>query len=365
MSLQLEELVNPNLQSLHAYEAGKRIEEIERELGITDLVKLASNENPLGPSPKAIAAAQEASESCEHYPDGSAYLLKQAIAQNINVDAERLTLGNGSDNVISMIAQVFLKPDAEVIIPEFSFSTFSLVARIHHGTVVTTPAKDWGANVTAMAKAVTDNTKLIFIANPNNPTGTWLDEEDLMTLMDSIPNHVIVVVDEAYHEYVYLPRYPNTIDLQQKYPNLIVTRTFSKIYGLAGLRIGYSVSRPELSDYLNRVRLPFNVSLPAQAAAIAALKDHRHIRDSIDLNKKGMARLQTAFTEMQRPFIPSVGNFITFDVGQEALPIYNALLQEGVIVRPLEPYAMPNHLRVSVGKLDEIDRFVKALQHVL
>lgn len=356
---------NASIRQLQPYQPGKPIDELQRELGIEPVIKLASNENPLGASPEAIIAAQKAMQGIHLYPDGSGYQLKQALAQRFNILPSQITLGNGSDNVLSLIAQAFVQPQHDIVISQYAYSTFAIIASAVGANVITVPAKNWAHDLSHITQSLTANTQLIFLANPNNPTGTWFSASELVKLLEAVPAHVLVVSDEAYSEYIEDADYPDTIKLQQKYPNLIVTHTFSKIYALAGLRVGYAISHPDIADMLNRIRLPFNVSTPALAAAVAALHDHQHFQKSLELNRRGKAQLTAAFTRLNLDYIPSIGNFIAVDVGRDAKEVYQALLRQGVIVRPLDPYNMPNHLRITIGLSEQNEFFIRALTKVL
>ncbi len=358
------QLANSGIQQLKPYEPGKPIEELERELGVTDIVKLASNENPLGASHKALHALKHLHD-LHLYPDGATFSLKAALAEKLGVDSKQLTLGNGSNDVLDLIARAYLQEGDEAIFSEYAFAVYPIVTLACNARPVQVPSNLFGHDLAAMAEAVTDRTRVVFVANPNNPTGTWFNAHALDEFLSRIPERVIVVVDEAYFEYVEESHYPNGIERLGKYPNLIVTRTFSKIYGLAGLRVGYGVSSPEIADVLNRVRQPFNVNTPAQAAAEAALQDDDHIENSRSENTSGLVQIAEGLQGLHLEQIPSVANFIAFDCGQPALPVYEGLLKEGVIVRPLGGYGMPNHLRVTVGTSGENERFLIALKHVL
>ncbi|MBI3546941.1 MAG: histidinol-phosphate transaminase [Gammaproteobacteria bacterium] len=358
-------LATPGVQSLAPYPPGKPIDELEREYGIHNIIKLASNENPLGPSPLALAAAQKIFCDIHRYPDGNGFALKQRLAQKHAVDMAQITLGNGSNDILEFAVRAFVTPQNEVIFSEHAFAIYAIVTRAVGAKAVVTPAKNWGHDLEAMRQAITSHTRLILITNPNNPTGTWLRAAELEKLIQQVPRHVLVVVDEAYFEYVLEPEYPNAIPWVARYPNLIVTRTFSKAYGLAGLRVGYGISSAPVADILNRVRQPFNVNSAALAAATAALDDAAHVARVVALNRAGMRQLVDGFTELGLKFIPSAGNFICVDLGFAAAPIYERLLREGVIVRPVANYAMPNHLRVTTGLPEENQRFLEALRKVL
>lgn len=365
MSCDFFELANPGVRLLQPYQPGKPVEELQRELGLTDVIKLASNENPLGPSPAVINSLADVIPELARYPDGSAYHLKQKLSSFLNVDTAMLTIGNGSNELLELLARVFLRPGLEVIVSQHSFVVYPLITRALGADLVVISAKDYGQDLDATAAAITPNTRIIFIANPNNPTGTWVEELDLLRFLDKVPGEVLVVLDEAYCEYVDDPDYPDGIALLARYPNLVVTRTFSKVYGLAALRIGYSVSQPEIADLLNRVRQPFNINAMSLVAAAAALGDQEHVRAAVEANKQGMERLVVACETLGLGYIPSAGNFLTIDMGQDAAPIYAALLKLGVIVRPIGVYEMPNHLRVTVGLPEENTRFIDALTTVL
>ncbi len=358
-------LAQPGITELSPYQPGKPVEELERELGISDIVKLASNENPLGPSKRVVSDATRHLEELARYPDGSAYLLKARLQAQLGIDPARLTVGNGSNDVLELMARVFLGEGLESIVSEHSFVVYPLVTKSLGATLTVVPAKDYGQDLDATLAAVSDKTRMIFIANPNNPTGTWVDLTSLTRFLDGVPEQVLVVLDEAYFEYVDEPEYPNGLELVDRYPNLIVSRTFSKAYGLAGLRIGYAVSHPDIADLMNRVRQPFNVNSMSLAAALVALDDQEHLDQSVQINREGMKMLTEACQQMGLGYIPSVGNFLTVDFGRDAMPIYEALLREGVIVRPIGVYGMPNHLRVTIGLPAENARFIDALQKVL
>jgi histidinol-phosphate aminotransferase len=365
MSCDFFALAAHGVQGLQPYQPGKPIEELERELGISNIIKLASNENPLGAGPKAVAAAEQALAELSRYPDGNGFQLKQALAVRLAVAPRQLTLGNGSNDVLELVARAFLTPGQAAVFSAHAFAVYPLVTQAVGARSVVTPARDYGHDLAAMAAAIDADTRVVFVANPNNPTGTWVDAQALEDFLRQVPEQVLVVVDEAYTEYVDDPAYPRTVDWVGRYPNLVVTRTFSKAYGLAALRVGYSVSHPDVADLLNRVRQPFNVNSVALAAATAALGDDAHLDQSVALNRQGMQRLTAAFTAMGLAYIPSVGNFVTVDLARPAAPVFQALLCEGVIVRPVANYGLPNHLRITVGLPEENERFVAALEKVL
>ncbi|MDD5272061.1 MAG: histidinol-phosphate transaminase [Methylovulum sp.] len=353
------------VQQLIPYKAGKPIEELERELGLTQIIKLASNENPLGPGKKAVAAIQAALPELALYPDGSGFHLKQALASKYGLDASQITLGNGSNEILELVARVFLTPDLAVVFSQHAFAVYPLVTQAVGATAIVVPASHYGHDLQAMAQAITAHTRLVFIANPNNPTGTLLAQAELEAFIDALPDTVICVLDEAYFEFVQQTAAADSIAWLQKYPNLIITRTFSKVYGLAGLRVGYSLSSPEMADILNRVRQPFNNNSLALAAAHAALADDAHLQATITNNSQGMQQLTDGFKALSLEWIPSAGNFVAVDLKREGMPIYEALLQKGVIVRPVANYEMPNFLRISIGTPAENAVFLQALNDVL
>ena len=356
---------NPAIQTLQPYQPGKPTEELTRELGLTDIVKLASNENPRGPGSAVTLVLERAAGSLSRYPDGSGYRLKHSLAAHLGVEVDQLTLGNGSNDVLELIARVVLTPGAQAVVSEHAFVVYPLAVISNGGVLVTVPARAWGCDLDAMANAVNENTRIVFIANPNNPTGTWVGEAALVDFLERLPEHLIVVLDEAYFEYVEEPEYPDGVDLQRRFPNLVVTRTFSKIHALAALRVGYAISHPELADLMNRVRQPFNVNALGLACAEAALADLEFVRESRALNVAGMRQLSDGLNRLGVGFIPSAGNFLCVDIGRDAEPVYQDLLQRGVIVRPIAGYGLPRHLRVTIGLDEENSRFLAALAELL
>lgn len=357
--------INQSIASLNPYQPGKPIDELTRELGITDIIKLASNENPRGPGPMVRECVVRAAEELSRYPDGSGYLLKAALAEHLDVEVNRLTLGNGSNDVLELAAKVTLEAGLEGVMSEHGFVVYYLAITGCSAKLVRVPAKNYGHDLEGYLDAITDATRIVFIANPNNPTGTWVTEADLVDFLERLPERIWVVLDEAYYEYVEAQGYPNGVRLVDRYPNLIVTRTFSKIHGLASLRIGYSVSSPLAADLMNRARQPFNVNSLALAAAQGALADQQFVTTSRTLNREGMGVITAGLAKLGLEYIPSVGNFVCFDVGQASTPVYERLLSEGVIVRPVAEYGLPTHLRVSVGLPEENQRFLQTLERVL
>ncbi|KXO08428.1 MULTISPECIES: histidinol-phosphate transaminase [Marinobacter] len=367
MAVDYQSLAVKGVQALSPYQPGKPIEELARELGLNpaEIIKLASNENPLGPSEKALAAARKALEELCLYPDGNGFELKQALANRFGVGMDQITLGNGSNDVLEVIARCFADTESEVVFSQYAFAVYPIVTQAIGAKGVPVPAKEWGHDLDAMAAAVTERTKLVFVANPNNPTGTVHTARAIESFLDKIPERVLVVLDEAYCEYLTGEEYPDGIKLLERYPNLIVCRTFSKAWGLAALRVGYAISSPAIADILNRVRQPFNVDSVALAAATAVLQDEAYLNRSREVNAAGLRQLSEAFELIGLPYIPSAGNFIAVEVGDQAQGIYQSLLSHGVIVRPIAGYGMPLHLRVSVGLPEENERFLDALSQSL
>lgn len=366
MACDFFQLATPGVQGLQPYQPGKPIEELEREYGIKNAIKLASNENPLGPSPRVLQALEKALTGITRYPDGNGFILKQALAKKWGVDLDNITLGNGSNDILELIARAFVTSNHSVIFSEYAFAVYPIVTQALGATALIVPAQHWGHDLTAMQAAVREDTKVIFIANPNNPTGTWLDKENLQNFIQQIPEEVIIVLDEAYFEYAREnPAYPNSLEWLPKHPNLIICRTFSKAFGLAGLRVGYSISTPQITNLLNRVRQPFNVNNLALVAATAALQDEDYLTKGLAINREGMSELTAGFQELGVNYINSIGNFILIDVQQPAEKIYRKLLAEGIIVRPVGTYNLPQHLRISVGLEEENFLFLEALRKVL
>lgn len=363
--MQYIKLANEGVQTLSPYQAGKPIDELERELGIQQIVKLASNENPFG-LPDSVKQAISANiADLTRYPDANGFYLKQAISNKFNVNMNQITLGNGSNDLLELIARTFANERDEVIFSQYAFIVYPLVTKAINANAVMVPAKDYGHDLAGFLTALSHKTKLIYIANPNNPTGTFLTEAELQNFLSQVPSNIIVVLDEAYTEFTAPDEQINTARLLQQYPNLIICRTFSKAYGLAGLRIGYALSHTKIADLLNRVRQPFNCNSLALAAATAAIQDEAFIQKVAQNNRQEMARYEDFFQQNQLDYIKSKGNFITVDLKQPALPIYQALLKQGVIVRPIDVYGLPNHLRISIGLPEENDRFFTALSHIL
>ena len=372
MSRLFHDLAAPGVQELQPYLPGKPVEELERELGISGSIKLASNENPLGPSVKALQAIEHCYKSVNYYPDGSAFQLSNRLAQKFDVDPACLTLGNGSNDVLELIARAFLTPQHSAVYSQYAFAVYPIVVQAIGAIANVAPAFDemhatmpLGHDPDALVDSIDEATRVIFIANPNNPTGTWMDSSTVKAMLERIPSNIIVVLDLAYLEYMDDDLKPDIKVLLETYENLIITCTFSKVYALAGLRIGFGLSHPDIADLLNRVRQPFNTNLVAQAAALAALDDEKHIEESIKLNNEGKVFLQHEIDKLGLAYLPSMGNFLTVNMNQPAMPVYDALLKQGVIVRPVANYKMPNYLRVTVGTTQQNTRFIDALSGVI
>lgn len=356
-------LALPGVQKLSPYVPGKPVEELARELNLdpANIVKLASNENPLGPSPKAVAAIQAAVTDISRYPDGSGFALKAKLCERFNLAMGQITLGNGSNDLLELVARAWLAPGRNAVFSQYAFAVYPLATLAVGAELRQVPALNYGHDLDAMLAAIDENTRVVFVANPNNPTGTWFDAKALDSFLARVPEDVIVVLDEAYFEFAQGQDLPNGLEYVSRYPNLIVSRTLCKAYGLAGLRVGYAVSSEQIADVLNRVRQPFNVNSLALVAAIAALDDSDYLEQGRVLNAQGMAQLEQGFEALGLNWIRSRGNFIAVDFGQDAAPIDRALLEQGVIVRPLAGYGMGNFLRISIGTQAENARLLEAL----
>jgi len=362
----------PGVQALHPYQPGKPVETLERELGISNAIKLASNENPLGPSTHAMKAAQSVIADINYYPDGAGHKLCSALAEKHHVDTGCITLGNGSNDILELIGRAFLSAGSSAVYSQYSFAVYPLVvqatgaqARVARAFPANHSAQPYGHDLEAIAQLIDQSTRVVFIANPNNPTGTWFTPAELDGFLSKVDSNVVVVLDEAYYEYMPDELKPDSRTLLQQYKNLVITRTFSKIYGLAGLRIGYSVSHADIADILNRVRQPFNTNMPAQAAALAAIDDQAHVQSSVQLNTQGLKQYAKAFDQSGLEYIPSIANFIAVDLKRQAMPVYEKLLRKGVIVRPVASYNMPEHLRITIGTQAQNTRVLKALEQIL
>jgi len=367
MSCDFLALAQPGVQKLSPYVPGKPVDELARELNLdpAGIVKLASNENPLGPSPLALEAIRGELAELTRYPDGNGFVLKQRLARRYAVDVEQITLGNGSNDILELVARAYLGPGLNAVFSEHAFAVYPIATQAVGAQGRAVPALDWGHDLDAMLAAIDGQTRVVFIANPNNPTGTWFDAAALGRFLAAVPREVLVVLDEAYIEYAEGDELPDGLAYLADYPNLLVSRTFSKAYGLAALRVGYAICSAQIADVLNRVRQPFNVNSLALAGAAAALDDVDYLRASRQLNDAGMRQLEEGFRQLGLRWIPSRGNFIAVDFARDAAPINQALLREGVIVRPVAGYGMPTFLRVSIGTQQENARFLEVLHQVL
>ena len=359
--MDLEKLINPGILNLKPYEPGKPVEDLERELGIKNAIKLASNENPMGPSPLALKAIDNLLSGLHRYPDGNALRLKEAISNENNVEIEQITVGNGSNDIIEFVVRSFLSTQDSAVFSKHAFAVYPLAVQTVGAQGIEVPAKDWGHDLSAMNNSIQENTKLIFIANPNNPTGTFIPRDEIISFLDKVSKDVIVLLDQAYFDYASYENNDVHFEFVNEFPNLIISRSFSKAYGLAGFRVGYSVSSREIADYLNRVRQPFNTNSLALVAAEAALSDSDHMMKSLKMNSEQKMVLYKGLENLGYKYIPSAGNFICFDCKQDSEKKYNELLQEGVIVRSMGVYKMPNHLRVTIGLPEENSIFLEKL----
>ncbi|MGE5305282.1 MAG: histidinol-phosphate transaminase [Alphaproteobacteria bacterium] len=352
------------IRKLVPYAPGKPIEEVEREYGIANSIKLASNENPLGPSPKAVEAIRQKLAQLHLYPDGDCFYLKARLAEKLNVSPERLIFGNGSNEVIELAVRTFLRPGDEAVMARQAFVVYQLVIQAAGGVGRAVPLKNFTHDLEGLAEAITSKTRMVFLANPNNPTGTIFRRAEWERFLERIPPDVLIVVDEAYFEYVEDPEYPDSLLYQGRSRALLTLRTFSKLYGLAGLRIGYGIAAKEVIDLMQRVRQPFNVNAPAQWAALAALDDSDHVRRSLETNRLGMAYLRKEIAALGLEQVPSWANFILVRVGN-GNDVFQRLLPQGVIVRPVGVYEFPEYVRVTVGTMAENRRFIEALKKVI
>ena len=348
--------------SLTPYQPGKPIEELEREYGIHDSIKIASNENPLGPSPKAVAAITAALPDLHRYPDGDAFYLKRRLCEKLGIDRSRLIIGNGSNELIEMIVRTFLRVGESVVVGKHAFAIYHLCVQAAGGTTIAVPHKGFKFDLEAMAKAIEPSTRIVFLDNPNNPTGTIYTRSEWEAFLRAVSPDVLIVVDEAYFEFVDDPEYPDSMQYQKGDRLLVTLRTFSKICGLAGVRVGYGVSSPEVIDALNRVRQPFNVNSLGQIGTLAALDDNGHIRRTQENNRQGLAYLRRELDRLGLEYAPSWANFLLVKVGAGT---YQKLLPEGVIIRPMEGYGFPGYARVSIGTPAENQRFVAAMEKLL
>ena len=361
MDLEIKDLINSSIKSLTPYEPGKPIEDLEREYGIKNVIKLASNESPLGPSPKVLTVLKEVITGVHRYPDGNGFRLKEALSSKHSIDMSVLTLGNGSNDIIEFVARCFLSPNDNAIYSKYAFAVYPLIVHALGAEGIEVEAKDWGHDLQSMLEAINKDTKIVFIANPNNPTGTFIKKNEMIRFLEKVPNQVIVLLDQAYFDYSNYESEDVSFSLVEDFPNLVISRTFSKAYGLAGLRVGYSVSSSKIADYLNRVRQPFNVNSLALAAAESALKDDEHLEKCLRINKDEKERLYKYFISHGYDYIESFANFVSFDCKANSNEVFKSLLPKGVIARSMDIYKMPHHLRVTVGLPEENSIFMESL----
>ncbi|NLO20415.1 MAG: histidinol-phosphate transaminase [Syntrophomonadaceae bacterium] len=355
----------PQIFNLKPYTPGKPVEEVKRELGIEDIIKMASNENPLGPSPLAVQALKESLDSIHVYPDGNCFYLKHKLAEFLDIQTNQLLLGNGSDELLKLLVETFVNPQDEVIFASPTFSEYEFTATIMGAKCIAVPLLNFKHDLTAMLDAIREQTKIIYLCNPNNPTGTIVSRAEMDGFMAQVPGDVLVVFDEAYFEYVESPDFAQGMDYLQDYSNVIVSRTFSKIYGLAGLRIGYMVAHPEIVAAVERITEPFNVNLLAQVGALAALDDSKHLSASQTVNREGKVYLYRQLEQMGLKYVPTEANFIFLDTGQDCQPVFRELLSRGVIVRTGDNFGFPTYIRVTIGNPEQNQRFIKTLQEIL
>jgi histidinol-phosphate aminotransferase len=361
----MKKLTPDYIEQLPLYPPGKPVDEVKREFRIDKIVKLASNENALGPSPKAVQALQAALAGIHRYPDNGCYYLREKLAAKYGLDRSRLLFGHGSNEIIQLIVLAFLTPDEEVITAGQTFILYPIMSNARGARVIEVPLKDFTYDLEAMAGRITDKTKIIFISNPNNPTGTIADADSFRKFMRQVPADVLIVLDEAYGEYVVSPAYPDSLEYLRQGRNIIILRTFSKAYGLAGLRVGYALCPEQLAGYMERVRVPFNVNSLAQEAALAALDDSEHLSRSRDNNQAGLAYIYAELKGMGLAYIPTHANFLLVNLGTKAEDVYQKLLREGVIIRSMASYRLDNYVRLTIGLPEENERFISSLRKIL
>ncbi len=357
-------LVRKNILKLTPYAAGKPIEETKRELGLRDVIKLASNENPLGVSSKAINAIKKNLSNINRYPDSRGFYLKRKLAKHLNIEPENIVLGNGSDELIDVIIKTFVEDDENIITSDTTFLEYEIISRVNAKQIFTSGLKDFKYDLEAIWKKIDKKTKLIFIANPNNPTGTYVNKAELEGFIKRLPENVLLVLDEAYDTFIDVNDFSSGLNYFNK-ENIIVLKTFSKAYGLAGLRIGYAIANKEFSSYMDRVRQPFNVNLLAQAAAVSALDDKAFLRETKRTNLNGKKYLYDSLDKLGVVYVPSAANFILIDMGRDCISVFKKMLKYGVIVRDMRQYGLTNFIRVSIGIKKENERFIKTLKKVL
>jgi histidinol-phosphate aminotransferase len=356
-------LARKNIQNATPYIAGKPIEETKRELGLKKVIKLASNENPLGPSPKAIQAIKKALANINRYPDSNGFYLKKKIASRLNLLAENIVLGNGSDELIDIIIKTFVEENENIVTADITFLEYGIIAKAYNRQVKAVALKDYKFDLQAIAKAIDHKTKVVFIANPNNPTGTYVTKPELERFLKTFPENVILVLDEAYDTFIDVGDYPNGLDYLAK-NNVIILKTFSKAYGLAGLRIGYALANAKFSNYMEKARQPFNVNLLAQEAALAALDDAAFLKKTRKVILEGKSYIYSALDEMNLKYLPSVANFVLVDVGRDCLSVFKEILKLGVIVRDMKQYGLNNFIRVTIGTFSENKKLIFAFKKV-
>ena len=361
----MKELVRKSVLSIKPYLAGKPIEETKRQLGLKEVIKLASNENPFGPSPKAISAMKKCLGQVNRYPDAQSYYLKRRLAKCFGMDAGNFVLGNGSDELIDVVIKTLVEPDESIVTAETTFLEYEIIAQTNDRRVKKAPLRYFKYDLGAMLKLMDKKTKLVFIANPNNPTGTYLSCFEVEEFLNALPKQVVVVFDEAYDAFIDVDDYPDSLSYLRRKKNIIILKTFSKAYGLAGLRVGYAIANTELVAYMERVRQPFNVNILAQAAALAALEDKEFLKKTRQLTLAGKKFIYSALSAMGLGFLPSVANFILVDVNRDGVEVFKAMLKFGVIIRDMQQYGLNNFIRVTIGTQKENERFVRVLRKVL
>jgi histidinol-phosphate aminotransferase len=361
----MAELVRKNILNVTPYIAGKPIEETKRQLGLKEIIKLASNENPLGPSPRAMEAIKKNLKGINRYPDSAGFYLKRKLAKNLNVEPSNLILGNGSDELIDIIIKTFVEDDENIITADVTFLEYEIIAQVNDRRVNTVPLRYFKYDLESIRKRLDDKTKVIFIANPNNPTGTYVTKYEIEDFMQDLPEDVLLVLDEAYDTFIDVDDFPNSLKYVNNSKNIIVLKTFSKAYGLAGLRIGYAITNSESASFMERVRQPFNVNLLAQGAAIAALDDKKFLQKTKKLVLEGKSYLYDSLSKLGIVYVPSVANFILIDVGRDGVGVFKDMLKYGVIVRDMKQYGLKNFIRVTIGTKKENERFIKVLKKVL
>jgi histidinol-phosphate aminotransferase len=359
-------LAHPQIQSLVPYQPGGSKEALQKRFDPNDIIKLASNENPLGYSEAVYSTLAKNLDNLNLYPDANAIELKDKLANFHEINIEQITIGNGSENLISLLVQVFSKESSQIILPKYSFIAYKINAKAHNVAFKEIPSPNYTTDIKNLPRHIDEQTSLVFMANPNNPTGNYFNESELIAMLSKIPKTTLVVLDEAYYDYAKSnPGYPDSLKLLKNHPNLVILRTFSKVYGLAGLRIGYSISNPLVADALNRARAPFNLGTLSQKAAVAALSDQSFVNESVLLNNQGLQQYQDAFKQLRIKVLPSAGNFICAEFGSNATTIYNKILDNGIMLRTLAPYSMPNHLRISIGTQEQNERTINQLSNIL